>query len=121
MLPRFVGEIQQVPPAFSAMKVQGRRAYDLARRGQDVQLEARTVRVYGIELLHFDWPLAKVRVDCGRGTYVRALARDIGAALSLGGYLTELRRTKIGMQMIGRSVTLERLTEEGIEAHLQAV
>ena len=69
----------------------------------------------------FEWPLAKVRVDCGRGTYVRALARDIGAALGVGGYLTELRRTKIGTQTMGRSVTLERLAEEGVEAHLQAV
>jgi tRNA pseudouridine55 synthase len=103
------------------MKVQGRRAYHLARRGHDVKLEARTVQVYKIELLDFAWPLLKLRVDCGRGTYMRALARDIGAALKVGGYLTALRRTRIGAHAIEQSVTLERLAADGIAAHLQPV
>jgi tRNA pseudouridine55 synthase len=118
VLPRFVGPIQQRPPAFSAMKVAGRRAYDLARRGEDVALEPRTVQVYGIELLDYGWPVARLRIDCGRGTYVRAIARDLGEALGVGGYLTELRRTRIGSFGIDRAVDLETLGREGVERHL---
>ena len=103
------------------MKVKGRRAYDLARRGHDVKLEPRTVNVYSIDLVDFAWPFLKVTVDCGRGTYIRALARDIGAALNVGGYLTQLRRTKIGARTIADSVTLERLAADGIAPHLQPV
>ena len=103
------------------MKIQGRRAYDLARRGHDVKLEPRTVNVYSIDLVDFTWPYLKVKVDCGRGTYIRALARDIGAALNVGGYLTELRRTKIGAHTIAGSATLERLAADGIAPHLQPV
>jgi tRNA pseudouridine55 synthase len=118
ILPRFVGAIRQRPPAFSAMKVGGRRAYDLARRGHDVELEPRTVRVYGIELLDYDWPLARLRVDCGRGTYVRAIARDLGESLGVGGYLTELRRTRIGTFDVTHAVDLETLARDGVERYL---
>src|SRR5690242_7664254 len=91
-----VGEVVQRPPAFSALKVAGQRAYDLAREGKIVELEPRTVRVYGIELLEYAWPLVRLRIDCGRGTYVRAIARDLGEALNVGGHLTQLRRTRVG-------------------------
>ena len=122
LLPRFVGAIQQRPPAFSAMKVGGRRAYDLARKGHDVQLAPRTVNVYNIELLSYDWPILSLRIDCGRGTYIRAIARDIGAALGVGGYLTALRRTAVGPFHVHDSVSLERIGESsGIEAFIQAV
>src|SRR3712207_4456884 len=77
---KFVGTILQRPPAFSAMKIEGRRAYDMARQGKAVELEARPVRVYGIEVLLYEWPLLRLRIDCGRGTYVRAVARDLGEA-----------------------------------------
>jgi tRNA pseudouridine55 synthase len=120
LLPRFIGPIQQRPPAYSAMKIDGRRAYDLARRGQDVQLEPRTVNVYDIQLLDFTWPLVRLRVDCGRGTYIRALARDIGAALNVGGYLTQLRRTRIGEYSVEQGVTLEKLAVDGVAVHLSA-
>jgi tRNA pseudouridine55 synthase len=118
VLPRFVGTIQQRPPAFSAMKVGGRRAYNLARRGDAVELQPRAVHVYGIELLAYDWPLLRIRVDCGRGTYVRSLARDIGEALRVGGYLTQLRRTRVGDFTIDRAVTLEALAADGVERHI---
>lgn len=119
-LPRFVGAIQQTPPAFSAMKVGGRRAYDLARRGNEVKLQPRTVQVYGTDVIDYQWPLLKLRIDCGRGTYIRAMARDLGAALDVGGYLTQLRRTRVGDFNIDGAVTLDRLATDGVEAHLYA-
>jgi tRNA pseudouridine55 synthase len=114
-----IGEVLQRPPAFSALKVAGRRAYDLARGGNLVELEPRRVRVYGIELLGYEWPLVRLRVDCGRGTYVRAIARDLGAALGVGGYLTQLRRTRVGPFTAANTVTPERLHSDGVEAHLR--
>jgi tRNA pseudouridine55 synthase len=117
----FRGEILQRPPAYSALKVGGQRAYDVARKGQAVALEPRKVAVYAIELLSYAWPLAQLRIDCGRGTYIRAIARDLGAALGVGGYLTQLRRTWIGSYDVTSAVTLERLTPEGIEEHLLPV
>ena len=118
VLPRFVGQILQRPPAFSALKVEGRRAYDLARKGTHVELAPRPVRVDSIELREFEWPLLRIRVDCGRGTYIRALARDVGAALNVGGYLTALRRTRIGRFDVSSAATLEILRATGIPPHL---
>jgi len=96
ILLQFQGQVLQTPPIFSALKVNGRRAYQLARSGQTPTMTPRPVMVYAIERMDFTWPLLRIRVDCGRGTYIRALARDIGAALNVGGHLTELRRTRIG-------------------------
>ncbi|MEA2736489.1 MAG: tRNA pseudouridine55 synthase [Humisphaera sp.] len=118
VLPRFIGTIQQRPPAFSALKVGGQRAYKLARGGAEVKLEPRMVQVYGIELLDFAWPLLRLRIDCGRGTYIRSIARDLGEALDVGGHLTQLRRTRVGDFAIDRAVTLEQLHEDGVEPHL---
>lgn len=95
-LQHFVGEIAQVPPAFSAIKVAGRRAYDLARRGREPELAPRRVVVHRIELRGYEWPELRLFVECGRGFYVRSLARDIGEALGSGAYLTALRRTFVG-------------------------
>jgi tRNA pseudouridine55 synthase len=118
ILPQFVGEIRQRPPAFSALKVGGRRAYDLARRGGEVMLEPRPVQVYCIELLEYEWPLARLRVDCGRGTYVRALARDLGQALQIGGYLTKLVRTRVGEFLLRQAVTIDQLSAESVQNYL---
>jgi tRNA pseudouridine55 synthase len=112
LLPRFVGEISQRPPDFSAMKIAGRRAYDLARRGNPVKLNARPVRIDSLELLSYSWPLLQLRIDCGRGTYIRSLARDIGEALNVGGHLTQLRRTRVGDFYAGSAVPLSSLTPE---------
>lgn len=97
-LPKFVGEIQQVPPAYSACKVNGDRAYKLMRKGRDVELKPKTLRIDEIELLWFDPEKMQmsIRVVCGKGTYIRALARDIGEALKSGAYLTALCRTRVG-------------------------
>ncbi|MCD8265762.1 MAG: tRNA pseudouridine(55) synthase TruB [Prevotellaceae bacterium] len=97
-LRRFEGDIEQVPPAFSACKVDGHRAYRLAKRGEQVELQPKRISISGIELLGFspaDMRLS-IRVTCSKGTYIRALARDIGTALRSGAYLTALRRTRIG-------------------------
>jgi tRNA pseudouridine55 synthase len=95
-LDSFLGEIEQVPPAFSAIKVEGRHAYHLARRGKTVKLQPRRIRIYGIELLSYAYPVLNLRIHCGKGTYIRSLARDLGKNLGCGGLVQMLRRTRIG-------------------------
>ena len=95
-LPQFTGTIQQVPPAFSACKVNGTRAYKMARKGKEVELKAQELVIDEIELLDFTSPVAKIRVVCSKGTYIRALARDIGEALNSGAHLIALERTRVG-------------------------
>ena len=92
----FVGTIQQIPPAYSACKIQGTRAFHLARHGKDVELKPKTLVIDKIDILDFSLPILKIRVVCSKGTYIRALARDIGLALNSGAYLTALRRTRVG-------------------------
>ena len=108
-LPRFVGEIQQVPPEYSACSIGGDRAYKLARKGEKVELKAKTLQIDEIELMSFDPKTMQlsVRVVCGKGTYIRALARDIGEALGSGAFLTALCRTRIGDVRIEDCVTLD--------------
>ncbi len=97
-LKKFVGEIDQVPPAYSAVMVNGKRAYKLMRKGQEVELKAKKITIEDIEILRFDDTTMQldIRVVCGKGTYIRSLARDIGEALGSGAYLTALRRTRVG-------------------------
>ncbi len=92
----FVGEIWQTPPVYSAVKVDGKRAYDYARDGQDIELKPKLLVIDEIEVLDFSLPVLKIRVVCSKGTYIRALARDIGLALGSGAHLTALERTRIG-------------------------
>lgn len=95
-LPRFTGDILQVPPVFSAVKVDGKRAYNLARKGKDVELKAKELRIDELELLSFEPPMMRLRIVCSKGTYIRALARDLGEALGSGAHLAALRRTRVG-------------------------
>lgn len=95
-LPQFKGKIMQVPPVFSAVKVDGKRAYKFARKGAEVELKAKPLEITELELLDFDGRDLKIRVVCSKGTYIRALARDIGQALKSGAHLTALRRTRVG-------------------------
>jgi tRNA pseudouridine55 synthase len=117
----FHGTIQQIPPAYSALKIQGRRSSDIARRGGELELKPRPVRIEAIELLDYTWPLLKLRIDCGRGTYIRALARDLGQKLGVGGYLTQLRRTRIGDFGVANAAKLEDLQRDGVERYLRAI
>jgi tRNA pseudouridine55 synthase len=96
VIPKFTGEIWQVPPVYSAVKVDGKRAYDYARDGQEVELQPKLLVIDEIEVLEFNLPVLKIRVVCSKGTYIRALARDIGIALGSGAHLTGLIRTRIG-------------------------
>ncbi len=109
VLQDFVGDIMQVPPEFSACKVDGKRAYLLMRKGRDVELQAKPLHVDEIELLSFDTDsmTMAIRVVCGKGTYIRALARDIGAALHSGAFLTSLRRTRVGDYRVDDAITLD--------------
>ena len=109
VLADFVGEIEQVPPSYSACKIGGERAYKLKRKGEDVTLKAKTLRIDKIELTHFDpeTMLMSIRVSCGKGTYIRSLARDIGRALQSGAYLTALCRTRLGDVRIEDCVTID--------------
>lgn len=93
---KFTGDIDQIPPVFSAVKVKGRRAFDYARKGEDVKLRPKRIVIHNIEIESFNLPEVTLRITCGKGTYIRALARDIGKELNCGAYLTALERTRIG-------------------------
>lgn len=95
-LQKFTGEIEQIPPVFSAVKIKGRRAFDYARKGEDVELRAKKIVIREIKIESFHLPEIKLKITCGKGTYIRALARDIGEELKCGAYLTALQRTRIG-------------------------
>ena len=110
-LNRFVGTIEQVPPVFSACKVNGSRAYDLARKGEEVELKAKTLVIDEMELLRCELPEIVIRVVCSKGTYIRALARDIGVALQSGAHLTALRRTRIGTVRVEDCLKLDDFAE----------
>lgn len=111
VLGSFVGVIQQVPPAFSAVKVDGKRAYESARKGKDVELRPKTLVIDEIELLDFSPSLIKIRVVCSKGTYIRALARDIGAALGSGAHLKSLCRTRVGDVSLSECLSVEQAVE----------
>lgn len=111
ILQQFVGEIEQVPPPYSAVKVKGRKAYEMAREGEEVELEPRMINVYNLEVLEWALPEVVVDVYCSSGTYVRSLANDMGQALGTGAHLVGLRRTKSGRFTLRDAVQLRRLRE----------
>ena len=101
----------QTPPAFSAIHTEGQRAYTLARKGHDVELAARPVRIDRIVAEHYQWPFLDVRVDCGAGTYIRSIARDLGQAVATGGMIETLRRTAIGPFQVSQARPIEELLD----------
>ena len=121
VLQQFRGDIMQVPPVYSAVCVNGKRAYQLSRKGKDFEIQPKQVRVDELELLHFDTEMMQMslRVRCGKGTYIRSLARDIGEALGSGAFLTSLCRTRVGDVSVDRCITLEQfpvwLAQQNIE------
>lgn len=108
VLPQFVGDITQTPPAYSAIKVGGQRAYKLAREGKAVEIPERTVTIHSIELLDYTYPELKIRAHVGSGTYIRTLGEDIGRALRVGAYCSALRRTRIANRQVTQATTIGR-------------
>ncbi|MFZ1302092.1 MAG: tRNA pseudouridine(55) synthase TruB [Candidatus Microsaccharimonas sp.] len=106
-LKQFTGEITQRPPIFSAIKINGRRAYDLARKGEVVEMPERQVTIYSLELLSYSYPEIKIRVHVSSGTYIRTLAEDLGNVLKTGAYCSELRRTKVGQWSVVGALPIE--------------
>ncbi len=108
---KFTGRILQVPPKFSALKIKGKKAYELARKGEDFEMKPRDVVVEGFEIIDFDWPFVSFRVACGSGTYIRSLIHDLGAELGCGAYVEELRRTKVGDFSVENAITMKSFDE----------
>lgn len=122
VLPRFRGDILQVPPMYSALKVNGRKLYELARKGQEVERQPRPITVFELTNLGFDGTRLSLRVRCSKGTYIRTLCQDIGEALGCGGCMEALRRTKAGDYTIEEAVPLEKLLEsETPEQYLRSL
>jgi len=111
----FVGRIEQIPPSFSACKVDGKRAYDMARKGQEVILKPKVLVIDEIELLECRLPMVKIRVVCSKGTYIRALARDLGEAMNCGAHLTALCRTRIGEIRLENCLNIDDFTKEMLD------
>lgn len=120
-LKAFVGEIEQVPPAFSAMKIDGQRAYKLARAGKEVKLEARPVTIHSIELVDYTYPEVRFNAHVSSGTYIRSLVADIGERLGTGAYMSDLRRRAVGRWGVNDSMTMDEADAEMIKRHLQTV
>lgn len=118
IMPRFTGRIMQVPPIFSAVKVDGKRAYNFARKGKDVELKAKPLEIKEMELLDCSLPEVTLRIVCSKGTYIRALARDFGEALESGAHLTSLRRTRVGMIPITSCMSVDEAVQRISEAEL---
>jgi tRNA pseudouridine55 synthase len=108
VIPQFIGKIWQVPPVYSAIKIDGKRAYNYARQGKELKINPKQLVVDEIEVLEFAKPFLKLRIVCSKGTYIRALARDIGAALASGAHLTALERTKIGNISLHNCISIEQ-------------
>lgn len=111
-LAKFRGEIWQVPPVYSAVKIDGKRAYDYARKAQEVELKPKLLVIDELEVLHFERPMLQIRVVCSKGTYIRALARDIGVALGSGAHLTALQRTRVGSITLDQCWNIDQLIEK---------
>jgi tRNA pseudouridine55 synthase len=121
VLKGFVGEVMQTPPVFSAIHVGGQRAYDLARKGKEVKMAPRQVRIDSVVLVKYAWPELIIEVTCGKGTYIRSLARDIGKALGTGGHLSGLRRTRVGALTVEMALANEKLLGTVVQGDLMGV
>lgn len=117
-LTNFVGQIDQVPPQYSAVKVKGRRAYALARRGEQMELTSKSVHVHSIQVLNYEWPVLSLKIECGSGTYIRSIARDLGQQLGCGGLMSALQRSAIGRFDVANAVAPAELTADHLAEHL---
>lgn len=120
-LRRFVGRISQVPPQFSAVHVEGKRAHQLARRGKEMDIAPRDVDVYRIDVIDYAWPRLLVEIECGSGTYIRSIGRDLGATLGCGGVMSVLERTAIGSFDVSEGLEFDTLNRESIASGLRPI
>jgi len=111
---KFSGEVTQIPPKFSAIKIAGEKAYDMARKGEEFEMTGRQVTFHDIKILKYAWPFLDLSVHCSSGTYIRSLAHDLGALLEIGGIVVELRRVSIADWKISEAVSLEEMSEENL-------
>jgi len=111
-LQRFIGEQDQLPPMFSAKKINGKKLYELARKGKTVVRQSARINIYNIELLKYKWPTLEIKIKCSSGTYIRALANDIGASLNCGAYLENLKRTSVGSYREEEAISIEKITRD---------
>ncbi|MDR1594438.1 MAG: tRNA pseudouridine(55) synthase TruB [Prevotellaceae bacterium] len=109
VLSSFLGKQEQIPPLFSAKLIDGKRAYEYARTGKTMEMKPANIEIYGLELLDYSAPVAKIKINCSKGTYVRSFARDLGIALQSGGYLSKLRRTKSGEYDVNNALTIKEV------------
>jgi len=121
ILKNFTGEIKQIPPAFSAIKINGKRAYELARKGIKLKLKPRKIKIYNIKLLKYNWPYLEIKIKCSKGTYIRSLANDIGKKLGCGAYLKELTRNKIGKFNLKKAINLDKITKDNWQNYISMV
>jgi tRNA pseudouridine55 synthase len=119
VLKEFIGNYEQIPPSYSAIKIKGRKAYELARKGKDFKLPARNVKIHSIRMSEYKYPKLKIICEVGSGTYIRSLARDIGQKLKTGAFLNELRRLKIGEYTVRKAINPLQLRRTPQEAPLQ--
>ncbi len=118
LLGQFTGTIMQRPPNFSAVKIGGRRAHNMARSGMELKLAPRAVRIDSIELTSWQWPVARLVVHCGKGTYIRSLARDLGEAMGTGGYISQLRRLAVGPFTVDKAIARDDWEQDKLRAAL---
>lgn len=119
ILKKFTGEQNQIPPMFSAKKVKGKKLYELAREGKEIERQPQQITIYEIELLEYNYPALKIRVKCSSGTYIRSLGYDIGLALGCGAYLEELERTKIGEYKLEEAMDIEEIIKDNWQKFLK--
>ena len=115
---KFIGVIEQIPPIYSAIKIKGKKAYQLAREGKEVVMRSRNVRIEKIQVRDYQWPILKLHIQCSKGTYIRSLGKDIGVELGVAGYLTKLKRISIGDFKIQNSVDLNQLNSNNWKQYL---
>lgn len=118
VIKKFIGEISQTPPAYSAIKVNGKRAYELARAGKEVNIASRIVNIHSITDIEYEYPIVRFTANVGSGTYIRSLAEDIGKDLGTGAYMSALRRTVVGGYTIDKAYAISELTEEDLQKTL---
>ena len=121
ILPQFIGQVQQTPPSYSAVKVNGKRAYDLARKGETPDIKPRTITIHDIYTSGFKWPVVDITCHVGSGTYIRVLAEDIGKALGTDAYLSGLRRTVVDTWTIEQALQVDSLNEDVIKENLLVI